>query len=287
MSHDLDGTALGTEWMGAQSAAIEAFERLNQSHSAVESAPWWSRIILARREREDSLAAKDAIDRLSLASQRLRHSGVGAGRNWTTLSRIVHAPEELSLEATLERCETDLPRGWLTATRSNLPAIRARTALGSSTELDGLHQQLLDISQRVDTDIAAILQEHLPGWMRSIPTAAATLERCTPFYTIFVAERLAKNGHAVPPDSVPRQIVLHDIVVHEQGRGLGSALLQHLCTYADATGCEIVGVLEPGPGKPSEDAARLAGWYARYGFTQGDQAPEAWVRGTWMSRRPN
>ncbi len=95
------------------------------------------------------------------------------------------------------------------------------------------------------------------------------------------------------------EIILCDILVYESvaGLGLGSAALTHLCRCADDIGARIRGALFPKSAYLDDKETRiprLAGWYARHGFTfeeDNDLPPAQWeirkqiIRAPWRSDR--
>jgi len=73
---------------------------------------------------------------------------------------------------------------------------------------------------------------------------------------------------------------------HKQGRGIGTAALRELCRFADARQLQIRGQIEPldadGPA-----FRRLASWYFRHGFRQGDRDVQSWLPLGEMVRVPH
>ncbi|WP_353952511.1 GNAT family N-acetyltransferase [Knoellia sp. S7-12] len=281
-----DPVALAHKWHTAYGDVERTQRRLIAADEAVEGSWWWNRRRLAHEARERTGYHRRALAELLRAGDHLERNAVGSTQNWSALSRVNARQGALSLEETLRRLANDLPKGWAKSTLASLPAIRANTALGAPTDVDHLHTQILSVARDLRTEVAVDLYEHIPGPLRPLPETVEALERRTPFRTLSVSLPMEDARWELLADGAPRRIRLHDIVVEQRGRGLGTAVLEHLCAFADEHEYIITGQLEPGPGKPDADAVRLAAWYARHGFRQGGSPPSQWRRGAYMSRAP-
>lgn len=168
-----------------------------------------------------------------------------------------------------------------------LPDARANAALGETSTVADIETRTLALSESPDfaPHQRRRLIEHLPAVLRPIPASLASLERGQPPVTLFISLQGEDMPYSHPKGPVIR---LHDIVVayELQGKGLGTAALTELCNYADLHSLPIEGMLEPGPGKPDEAVAAVSRWYARMGFTQGENEPHQWQRGGNIHRAP-
>lgn len=280
MSHE----RLLHDWDPAVDRAIQAETDLREHETAIKTAGWMRRWHLERRTPELTSAVRDGAFEVARLARLAREEGLGSmPGQWSALSVIDGWPE-LSLEHTLEGLGDRLPQPWAEQTLKQMSRIRAGVARGSSEVLEQLHAELVAVVSTLPGESALRLEEHLPGRLRRIPHNLGDLERANDHVTLFVSDPMHNFSSAPGPPS--GRIRLHDIVVNSRGHGLGTAVLEHLCAFADVHGCTIFGELEPGPGKPESDVLRLAGWYARHGFTQGDKAPDQWCRQVHISRAP-
>lgn len=171
---------------------------------------------------------------------------------------------------------------------TDLPDARAAAELGDDSARAAIETRLLALSESpgLEPGQRRRLIEHLPARLRPIPASLEDLDS-------LVSERgpspvtLYLQGHD-ERNSFRSRIELQDIIVDHRlrGKGIGTAALIELIRYADLHGLPIEGILEPGPYKPAETVAPLAGWYARLGFTQGDREPHQWRRGGTIHRPP-
>ena len=281
-----DPVALALRWQAAYADAERSERQLIAADEAGEGARWWKRRRLAHETTDRARDHRSALGELLQAGEELERQVVGSTQQWSALSRVKVRQASLSLEETVRRLTNELPHEWATSTLASLPWIRANTALGSPEGVDHLHAQILSVARDLKAEVAVELYEHLPGSIRPLPETVEGLDRWTHFRTLSVTLPMEDARWELLADGAPRRIRLHDIVVKQRGRGLGTALLEHLCAFADVRGYMITGELEPGPGRPDADAVRLAGWYARHGFRQGDRTPSEWRRGASMARVP-
>lgn len=228
-------------------------------------------------------------ERMRSSELRLVATASGSTREWSALSVIPTGPHypELSLEKTLSQYRQGLPARWVEATESALPRLRVDAQLGRDGQgLHDLHYGLLEQASNGSKEIAAALFEHLPGPLRPLPSRVADLQRKTSHVTLFVSESRPSDWDTEPGTGSGPVIELHDIVIHGQARGLGTAVLIQLCRFADEAGSSITGQLEPGPTAPDERVPIVARWYARHEFSSGGRSPEDWKRGSVITREP-
>lgn len=279
-----------SDWDEALEQAQADREALARHTQAVSSAGWFRRRFLHRQSEHLLQAKLDSVNRLRRLAQRARETGLGSNPGeWSALSVI---DPEVSLENTLSALQGELPQPWGNDTLKRLPWVRVDSARGDQTVLVDLHAQLLEQVAALPAHAATALEEHLPGRLRRIPGTLADMRRSDGLMTLHISDPLDDGwGDESKPRALSGRIYLHDIVCMDQGHGLGTAVLEHLCAFADAHKCTISGELEPGPGYTgevgTERVRRLAHWYARHGFTQGNRHPDQWRRQGSISRKPH
>jgi hypothetical protein len=204
------------------------------------------------------------------AQNQIADLAVGASGNWGLLSSLPHsqhAVEDLLLTIIDDRA---------TALRDSLALVRAQVELG-------IGMNALARAEEAAAALAEdyrVLHDFLPVHARPKVTSANHLERSTDLITFLVTER--EPGWDAPYPHVR----LHDIVSRVQSGGLGTAALQELCAYADRQGLPVTADFVPGFDADAARILRLARWYHRHGFRQGDRSPEAWTPTTAMRRDP-
>lgn len=210
----------------------------------------------------------------------LRSLGAGSTAGvWGPFSVVDHG--RISIEDALESFSGDSRAQRL---RRELPLIRARAALDETDQwaryVDEYLVDLVGTGPLQESRGRSALWEFISVERRPQPDLAWHLMRSSKLL------RLTVTDEPLPDDGIPT-IVLGSINTHQnQGLGIGTAALRELCRYADASQLRIrarIASLE------SEDPAfqRLAGWYSRHGFRQGDAPATRWVPLGEMTRLPH
>ncbi len=106
------------------------------------------------------------------------------------------------------------------------------------------------------------------------------LERSTELLKLSLSHRPGDWVHERP------YIELYDIVSTTRGSGIGTAVLEEVCAYADEQTKPIIALFLPDASAKQGDIPRLARWFQRHGFRQGGRSPESWIQAARMIREP-
>lgn len=169
---------------------------------------------------------------------------------------------------------------------ARLPALRVSAALEGPSAARAVEDVVLRLAGADAPHPDRQLLEHLPLRCRPRVATHEDLDR----RNSMVALRLTSSAERWQDDPTARATIwLHDVIVnhHLRGQGLGTVVLDELCRFADETGQNITGMLEPGPTAPASVVPPLACWYARHGFrVAGTPDPAQWTRRSYMTRSP-
>lgn len=281
-------------------ASVEEYARLRARHRA--EGPVGSGLAWIRRA-SDRPRVEQCLQLHRSAMARLENLSAGQEPGaWGLLSGGHSAARgsrgEVRLERTLRRVAAAVDdvrvQEQVKLMSNRLPRLRAQVELG----LPGAVQKVKAWEEAV-ADLAALdavgpllsrsLLEHLPGDQRPLAGSVEEMDRPGPPVCLRVTYH--GPGEDWGRNSPEPWIELNDIVVRPRalrGSGLGTAALVELCRFADHHQYPIQGMLEPGPGAEEVDEVipRLAGWYARHGFTQEGRDPARWQRRGKIRREP-
>lgn len=245
--------------------------------------PLWQPITMLRqRATQRAIPARlTALTEMQRAHARaLRSLGAGSTPGvWGPFSVADHG--RISIEDALESFSGD-PRAE--RLRRELPLIRAHAALDETGEwaryVDEHLIGLVGTGPLQDSRGRSALWEFISVERRPQPELAWHLMRSSKLL------RLTVTDEPSPEDGIPT-IVLGSINTHQhQGAGIGTAALRELCRYADANQLRIRARIAS---LDAEDPTfqRLAAWYFRHGFRQGDAPATRWLPLGEMTRLPH
>lgn len=266
---------MADERQQASSAYTDALRVIAESSRTLREPriSWLHPIERGRQTRSHRTASK-AYLRATVDGRHARTQVVnlaaGAASSWGLLSTLPHSPR------TIEDLLLTIIDDRAVALRDTLPLVRAQVELGVGA----------NALARAEEAAATLAEDHpvlhdfLPVHARPAVSSANHLERSTYLITFLVTEREGDWGAPYP------HVRLHDIVSRVQSGGLGTAALQELCAHADQQGLPITADFVPGVDADAVHVLRLARWYHRHGFRQGNHAPEKWTPTTEMRREP-
>ncbi|MEX3756469.1 hypothetical protein ABFW00_11570 [Mycobacteroides abscessus] len=284
-----------TEAVTAFVAAREAL--LHAEAEALQRKWWWS----GRRKATVADAHQSADRRFRQAHESISGAYVGSvpGR-WGLLSSDIESTIERYLRGPVE---SEL-RDRLRAIKPRLFEARIRAHEGDRTLESELTGELVRcVELEPDNARARRLIHHLPSRERRIPdvdfvSVAEQLDAGVhpPFNERYFHYRDVVNSLSRPRFPLAtiwvsfwsmQELKLHDIVVEagdtgrrrerrKRPKGLGTAVLSHLCRSADRHGLAIFGEIMPRD-RTEESSARLARWYARHGFAIKQKSPEVYT----------
>ncbi len=263
----------------------------------------------AIQKAEDDVA--QAQSRLRRARSALGPNAVGAAaRTWGVFSGSPSYHLEQTLDAVLEAVDSSgrdihdaahelrdvLANRRMAAECEDLEAAPAVTAAVRTViaRLDDWEPdrraEILRWQGEVRPLLRRLLLEHLASEDRPLPATVEEMDRHGQPVTLSVSRPADVDLRTGRPD----EIRIHDFVVHGdlKGHGLGSAVLAHLCRWADSRRLDLVGELHSGGdqsgGQSAGQVRRLAVWYSRHGFNAQGQPglrAELWADGAPI-RRP-
>lgn len=258
--------------------ALAARQQVAQAAHHLEALSFWDR--LTRYPAEEILAA--AIGRVHMTDEELGYFTVGADPHlWGLLS--TNSEEDLASLIESGQLAPELANE-LAEVHRLFPDARLAAYQGDRRLVDEATARLaaaVQLRELEDDKIARRIVQLLPGSLRPIPVDTEPDDE----YSDGFAPRYFHYASSWSPLSrivVSRrrdgQLALHDIVVDADhaGRGLGSAVLEHLCRTADHYGLSISGIIVRAPigihdtdreiAQAEQDSRRLASWYTRHGF---------------------
>lgn len=278
-------------------SALSAIERAQMEEQTAVALPWWQWRIRRVGVVRARAATDQACNEKASALRQFGPNGVGGLPGvWGVLSGapMFHLEKTLRDLCRPNRVGSDV-RSLSERLLEMLPDARLSAHLGDRQGEDQVASMVLEMAQITEGPRdRRHLFEHLPASMRPLPASVQELERSgnsgSPV-TLFVSEDLATRAWWRTDTDVERRAIrLSDVIVTNglNGLGLGTAALQELCRYADATGSTIHGQMMPGPGFKDYETRipRLANWYYRHGFESSSGLPERWSNGAIIVREP-
>ncbi|GAB7192781.1 hypothetical protein NUM3379_34900 [Kineococcus sp. NUM-3379] len=274
--------------------ALDEAAEAEAAHTEIATAPAWWRWTQRPRAAELADQRGFALTRARALRQQFGAHGVGSTPGmWGVFSSAQDFYLENTLTSLLGWLNSDHAEATVDQLLKHLPDLRLAAHNGdrsAETRVEGLVRDLAGAVE--DRYRRLALLEHLPGHARPLPESVRDIERGLPPVTLYVTDNVEemRRWKRLDPEA-RRQITLHDIVVpgNLTSLGLGTAVLVHLCRFADAVDAEIVGQMYPGPGFDDYETRipRLARWYARHGFRAGDAPPHTWQGGEEITREPH
>ncbi len=268
----------------AQSYLATVAQLLTDRQALMAPIILWRKPRARWRQRAEVAAASRRLDPLDTRRRRLRREleATGAGSTpgeWGPFSSINDGrwTLEVALDGLFEPEAEEL--------RDEMPLLRAQAVLGDraavTAELDRRLSEIVSGEKLITSRSRASVYEFISVTRRPIPESVEDLTRSSDMLYLSVCTYDRWSIDAGPG------IWLSDIQAGEVlGHGVGTAALLELCRYADAHNKRIAAEIEHYDDPSDPSFQRLAAWYHRHGFRQGQRPPSEWAPLGKMVRLP-